>query len=213
MTRSLLKFAVILVLVAAAAGGGTAGLVAIFGNDPANRETAAARDAIIAVAPDGGVVDTARPITGTSMAADAVYEVRGADGRPVAWVAEGEEKGYSGLIRLLVSARRREERLEVLRVVILAQAETPGLGAQAALEQQKRTLWQKLAGSGGKDATLRPFLDRFAGTTQENVEDVQAITAATITSDAVKSAVDQALGRIRKALEGPHDRTDAENDS
>jgi Na+-translocating ferredoxin:NAD+ oxidoreductase RnfG subunit len=97
----------------------------------------------------------------------------------------------------MVSARPAD--LAVLRVVVVAQAETPGLGTTVAETRSTYTLWQKLFGSGEAEQWVNAFLDQFRGKPLQEFPQIHSITAATITSNATKRAVEQALERIRDA--------------
>jgi hypothetical protein len=72
-----------------------------------------------------------------------------------------------------------------------------------AEQKSNFTLWEKLFGpskAGKTEQLINPFLDQFPGKKPEQFSQVQAITAATITSNATKRAVEQALERIRDAV-------------
>lgn len=199
MIRNIVRFVVILGLVCSLMGGGVALMYARFKETLASRDAAAAQAAILAVCPAGASVDAAAPLAGEPLAPDAVYEAKDAAGRVVAWVAGGAEPGYSGLVRVMVGAVKADSGLAIHNVTVVSQSETPGLGANVALSRSSYTLWQKLFGSAEPEVVSNPFLGRFKGKTADTVQDVQAMTAATITSDAAKAAIDQALGRIRLA--------------
>ena len=121
----------------------------------------------------------------------------------VACVAQGEAQGYASGGKGMGGAGPDGERLKVHRGVVLSQQETPGLGATVAEERSNYTLWEKLFGpseAGKTEKLINPFLDRFRGRKQNEIQKVDGITAATITSNATKRAVEQALERIREAL-------------
>ncbi len=200
MTRTLVKFAVILGLICLLMGGGVAVLYGVWRDQIAERERAATLAAMLAVAPEGAEVDAATPIAGSPGDSGAVYAARDPSGKTVGYVAGGEAQGYSSVVKLIVGATADGADLKVLHVVVVCQSETPGLGAQVAERRSTYTLWQKLFGADEPEDFLNPFLDRFQGKRPAEVPDIQAITAATITSNAVKAAVGQALDRIRAAL-------------
>jgi len=201
MIRNLLKFVVILAMVCIVMGSGVAGLYGLWQGRIASREAAARREAIQRVAPQGTTVDASAPVAGQAGTPSAVYAARNGAGETVAYVAAGAAQGYASTVRVMVGARPAAEGFAIHDVVVTAQAETPGLGAQVAEQRSTYTLWQKLFGADEPERVFNPFLDRFEGKTAAGVEDVQAITAATITSSATKEAVKQALARIRKAME------------
>jgi len=197
MIRNLAKFVVILSVTCLVIGGGVAALYGLYRGDIERRELEIKREAIDAVCPEGASVDPKTPIAGAPLAADAVYAARDSAGRPVAYVAQGEAQGYSSVIKVMVGAS--EEDFSVIRVVVLSQQETPGLGATVGEARSTWTLWQKLFGSGEAEQWVNAFLDQFTGKQAQEFPQIHSITAATITSNATKRAVEQALERIREA--------------
>ncbi|HUX00887.1 MAG: FMN-binding protein [Phycisphaerae bacterium] len=199
MIRNLIKFVVILVVAGLVIGGGVAVLYGFFKKDIEQRDLAIKEEAIQEVCPEGATVDPERPTVGQPFAPDAVYVARDSAGRIVAYVAQGEAQGYSSVVKVMVSARAED--FSVIRVVVLAQQETPGLGATVAETRSTWTLWQKLFGSDEPEQRINTFLDQFRGKRVEEFSEIHAITAATITSNATQRAVEQALERIRQAVE------------
>lgn len=101
-----------------------------------------------------------------------VTAVYAADG---GWAMEVHPSGFGGEITLMVGV---EETGSVTGVQVISHAETPGLGAVAA---DKTSAGEAFRGSFvGKSGTLQ-------------VEDIDAITSATITSRAVVDGVNAAL--------------------
>ena len=201
MIRNVLKFVAVLGTVCLVMGGGVAVLYGLWREGIAAREAAARRDAILAVAPEGTTVDPAAPLAGEPGTEAAVYAARNPQGETVACVAAGAAQGYAGPVRVMVGARPTADGLVIHKVVVTAQTETPGLGAQVAEQRSTYTLWQKLFGADEPEQVFNPFLDRFPNKGPEQMSQIQAITAATVTSNATKRAVREALGRIRKALD------------
>ena len=124
-----------------------------------------------------------------------------AEGNLIGWVIEGERRGYSSLIRVMVGVDREGV---ISGINILEQGETPGLGDQAVKAPIYLSLWEFLRGCRAKkDAVRPPFQKQFAGKTLDALEvvigpgreNIQTLTGATITSRAVTEAV-------RGALEG-----------
>lgn len=200
MIRNLAKFVVILSVACLVIGGGVAALYGLYRGDIERRDLRIKEQAIQDVCPEGASVDPQAPIAGAPMAADAVYAARNSAGRTVAYVAQGEAQGYSSLLKVMVGVRAED--FSVIRIVVISQQETPGLGATVAEQKSNFTLWEKLFGpskAGKPEQLINPFLDQFPGKKPEQFSQVQAITAATITSNATKRAVEQALERIREA--------------
>jgi len=95
------------------------------------------------------------------------------NGRVTGYAFRVMPKGYGGTIDMVVGINTKGH---VLGVKILSMKETPGLGSKAAEPK---------------------FLDQFIGKTSKNPikakKDVDAITGATITSQAVSDGVKEAL--------------------
>jgi electron transport complex protein RnfG len=106
-----------------------------------------------------------------------IYEVT-ADGKTIGYAFMAEGKGYGGTIDILVGMKPDNRSLEGIRII--AQQETPGLGA-------------KISNPG--------FFDQFSGITvgeialSRNGGKIDAITGATISSTAVVEAVKDAVTR------------------
>ena len=197
MIRNLVKFVVILSVACLVIGGGVAALYGLYRGDIERRELRIKEQAIQDVCPEGASVDPEHPVAGVPMAADAVYAARDSAGGTVAYVAQGEAQGYSSVIKVMVGVRAED--FAVIRIVVLSQQETPGLGATVGETRSTYTLWQKLFGSGEAEQWVNAFLDQFTGKQAQEFPQIHSITAATITSNATKRAVEQALERIRDA--------------
>jgi len=197
MIRNIVRFLVVLGLACVVMGGGVAVLFAVFKGDLERRDNQEKEAAIREACPPGATVDLEHPLAGKPFAPDAVYAARGPDGRPAAYIAGGEAPGYSSAVKVVAAARPPE--FAVLKVVVVSQRETPGLGSRIAEARSTLTLWGKLFGSAEAEQLLNPFLDQFVGKTADKFGEVHAITAATISSSAAKRAAAQALDRIRQA--------------
>lgn len=109
------------------------------------------------------------------------------EGQEIAYVVPGEGKGYGGTIKMIVAVGMDEK---VLKYTILESKETPGLGDKAA----EGPFSGQFAGKG--DAGLQVTKD------SRNQEAIQAISGATITSEAVTGAVKNALDEVSKFRKG-----------
>lgn len=89
MTRTLLKFVVILALICLLMGGGVAVLYGVWRDQIAERERAATRAAMLAVAPEGAEVDVEKPLAGGTGGPSAVYAARDPSGKTIGYVAGG----------------------------------------------------------------------------------------------------------------------------
>jgi Na+-translocating ferredoxin:NAD+ oxidoreductase subunit G len=89
------------------------------------------------------------------------------------------QKGYGGTIEMIVGLDKRGR---VLGVKILSMKETPGLGMRAS----ERNFLKQFIGRSSKDALKAK-------------KDVDAITGATITSQAVANGVKEAISRFNSS--------------
>jgi electron transport complex, RnfABCDGE type, G subunit len=102
-------------------------------------------------------------------------------GKVIAYILPSESKGYGGTIKMLVAVSPDGK---VIDYNILELNETPGLG---------------------DNATKEPFRKQFKGKTSEalkvvkdksNTENIQAMTGATISSNAVTKGVKEAVDQV-----------------
>jgi electron transport complex protein RnfG len=142
----------------------------------------------------------------------AVGEVRAGlrDGEIVGRVAEGSGQGYSSRIRVVVGVDAGASKVVAIKVIF--QQETPGLGARVNEVKSSDTLWSVLLGKRSQeDGPFLPwFQANFSGVSMEELltistlkgEDINgdgkpdAITGATISSNAVLHAVQEAIGQL-----------------
>lgn len=150
----------------------------------------------------------------------AVGEVRAGlrDGEMVGHVAEGSAQGYSSRIRVAVGVDADASKVVAIKVVF--QQETPGLGARVNEVQTSDTLWSVLSGRRSQEdgASLPWFQANFSGVSMEKLltistlkgEDINgdgkpdAITGATISSNAVLRAVQDAIAQLKVHVTGEH---------
>jgi electron transport complex protein RnfG len=109
------------------------------------------------------------------------------NGELIAYVVPAESKGYGGPVKLLVAVGPDNK---VLKYTVTESKETPGLGDKAFVS---------------------PFIDQFPGKTSKNLvvtkdannkDDIQAISGATITSNAVTTAVKKAVDEVSSLTKG-----------
>lgn len=99
-------------------------------------------------------------------------------GRLIGYVISAEGDGYSGRIEVLVGIDKTGE---ITGLEVLSQAETPGLGARCAeIKHGENEPW-----------FLRQFKKKRAS--ELDLKDMEAITGATITSEAILSGVKEAI--------------------
>lgn len=100
----------------------------------------------------------------------------------IGYVAVASSKGYGGNVQIMIGV---DLNLEITGIEILDQSETAGLGANC----ENRNWLSQFVGRSGTLAVSK------------DGGDIDAITAATITSRAVTSAVNKALGQVTE-IEG-----------
>ena len=198
--KTALRFVLVLGLICLVMGVGVAVLFAAFQARVQAKEREQFDLALRQVLPEGKIELRA----GSRDDASDVYAERDAQGKAVRYAARGAAQGYSSNVRVLVSVDAGT--MALCRVAVLSQQETPGLGANVSLTRSTWTLWDKTGHALGAShrGEVEPFenvfLDQFTGRTVEQLDRVDAMTAATITSNAVKQGVRRAVARITDAL-------------
>lgn len=103
--------------------------------------------------------------------AKGVSEVYQAENK-AGWVITSEDKGYGGRLRIITGF---DAGGLITNIKILEQSETPGLGTKV-----------------GEDF----FLEQFRG--KDRIEGVEAISGATISSEAMKRAIERSLNQMEE---------------
>jgi len=141
-----------------------------------------------------------------------IFAADGDDG--LLYAAEGRAKGYQSTIRVLVSVRVAKPAdfkldgaaafppasgtLTIHRITVVESGETPGLGENVKLVEKDVSLWAKIGGAEERTGMRPAFQVQFDGQSEDALDAVDAVTGATITSNAVKAAVRDAVDRIKK---------------
>lgn len=102
-------------------------------------------------------------------------------GETIAYVVQGESKGFGGEIKLLVAVTKDGK---VMDYAILAHNETPGLGDKAGVDPFKAQF------KGKESKSLEVTKD------PSNKENIQALTGATITSRAVTKGIKEVVDEV-----------------
>ena len=105
--------------------------------------------------------------------------VRVFQGAPVGYVVELSPEGYSGKINVIVGISSADK--SVAGVRILKHTETPGLGSLAASEAFYRKFDNK------------PLIPLKVVKNKQGDDEIDALTGATITTNAIVDAVNQAI--------------------
>ncbi|MBN2584423.1 MAG: FMN-binding protein [Planctomycetes bacterium] len=201
--KQAVRFVIILGIICLVMGSGVALIYAKFKDTIAARDEEQRAALRLQVLPGGEGFSKPEPLPGASD----VYVVKADDGRPAAYAAEGAAQGYSSTVQVMVGVAA-DEQLTVRKVVVLYQQETPGLGANISEAKSTYNLWQKIGVQSSAEAekTYNEFMDQFDAKSVGQLDQVDAMTAATITSNAVKTAVRRAVERVRQATVPSGDR-------
>jgi len=167
-------------------------------------------EAVEFVLPDAARIDASIYPCGPGEDDDIIVGTDGA-GNIVGYAATGKAMGYSDKIEVLVGVEPPLERPRIIAIKILAQSETPGLGAKVGEVETEETIWSAIGGlfsgkKAGVEKVVREpwFQKQFRDKTLEQLvvvktgepDKIQAITAATISSKATTKAVRSAVERI-----------------
>jgi len=139
--------------------------------------------AVLAVVPGGQNVE---PVDLGDLGT--VYKVLDASGQFVGWGITGQGAGFQGIIKVVVGLDPKAQTITGMTVV--EQSETPGLGSNITQDHWRSQFAGKAASDPlevVKGAPSRPY-------------HIHAITAATISSKAVVSIVNNELARVRQRL-------------
>jgi electron transport complex protein RnfG len=122
-----------------------------------------------------------------------IFSGRDGEGKPLGYAIYCEGSGFADKIKLLVGIDLDFHRLRSIK--ILEQKETPGLGSKIEDEDSFLQFW--------RDKSLaKPFVFRKPPVSKMRLKDyeVNAISGATISSDAVTKIVNQAVAWARKEI-------------
>ena len=132
-------------------------------------------------------------------AGPAVYEAKDPTTGRVAYAAGGSGRGYASQIEVIVAVdaavAKHPEAARIKAVKVVSQADTPGFGSKSQAPEFERQFQDLLLGNLELKRNA-PYRDPSKPEDAES--QVAAITGATITSNAVLTAVRQAVARIRE---------------
>jgi electron transport complex protein RnfG len=109
------------------------------------------------------------------------------DGKIIAYVVPAESKGYAGAIKMLVSVSPQGK---IINFDILESKETPGLGDNANKDPFKKQFKGK------------PAKDLLVVKDATKVDNIQAMTGATISSKAVTKGIKEAVEQVSQFVGG-----------
>lgn len=170
--KNILKLSITLLLITAVVAAALAGVNALTEDRIAAVQTEKTNAAIASLFPDSTQVRqlTSQEYSDATGTVTGVYETNGG------WAIEVCPSGFGGKITLMVGISRTES---VAGIQVISHTETPGLGAVA----------------GDKTSAGEAFRNSFVGLSgQLTVDDIDALSGATITSKAIVDGVNAALG-------------------
>ncbi len=113
----------------------------------------------------------------------------------VAFIARG--KGYSSLIETMVGMKPDGT---IIAIKVLSQNETPGLGSRISEIKDNTTIFDILKGKK-QNTSLKPwFQEQFSGKKISQIDNINAITGATISSRAIINVVKNKAVEIQKLI-------------
>ena len=184
---SAVRIVIVLTMVAVLSGGS---LAVVFGfADPliqANRRRET-REAVMAVVPGTARIERGRRVKG-----EIVFRVLDKNGRLLGYAFPTEFSGFQGKIKIMVGMDSKLETITGL--VVLENVETPGLGNKIS-DKSWRDGFRGLSG----EEEIRLVKNQAADREQNEVE---AITGATISSQAVVKGATARIMEVRKAVTG-----------
>ncbi|NLY55521.1 MAG: FMN-binding protein [Firmicutes bacterium] len=142
-------------------------------------QIAAGRLADSGLSPYHDFLPEAVSFTPVEFAGRVVHEARDASGAAFGLVFTEVAEGFCGPIEILVALNPHSE--QIIKIKILTQTETPGLGDRI---------------------TAPDFTDRFSGKRAADLVRIDAISGATISSQAVTAAVDKSVRQVLALYRG-----------
>jgi electron transport complex protein RnfG len=139
---------------------------------------------VLAVVPGGARVESAK-IDGLT----GVHKVMDVGGSFVGWGVEAQGPGFQGIIKVVVGLDRKAQTITGMTVV--DQSETPGLGDNIKQDQWRTQF-------AGKAASGEPL--EVVKATPSKPHHIHAISAATISSKAVATIVNDRLAKVKDQL-------------
>jgi len=183
------RFTLVLTIVCAAAAAGVGAVYLVTKAPIADKALLTEQQARTQVLPDAVAFEEVEKDCG-------IYAGRDPEGKLVGHVAVGEAHGYGGTLRLMLGLGTDGR---IVKAVVLAHHETPGLGAELTKRQSTDTLWTCL-GNGERHAPVA-WTDRLSKKTIDKLEigkGVDAKTGCTITSRGITEAAKDAIRNIRE---------------
>lgn len=154
------------------------------------------KEAIFVVLPEARSYKTVEKTVGQEKTV--VYEGIGADGKPVGIAFKADGSGFQGNVSVMVGLGT--DYLKLKGIKILDQVETPGLGNRIS----ESAFTGQFAG-----VEVKPRIEYLKNRKPEKPNQIQAITGATISSNAVVTNINKAVERVLSAFAQKDERSGA----
>ncbi len=196
-----LKFPIVLVIVALISAASLAALYSVTKPKKDAMQKALVEEALKVVMPDA---DSFEEVTKDIGGEKFSFRIAKKDGDAIGYVATGAASGYSSILQVMAGV---DTSFVIKGVKVLYQKETPGLGDKVEELDSKKTWGTVITGTSPDESELRPwFQTQFDGkqapiAVNKDGGAIEAITGATISSRAVCNAVNDAVEKIKKAVQ------------
>jgi len=120
-----------------------------------------------------------------------LYEGMDSGGKSVGYAVECSGNGFQGKIALMIGVTRTFDKLK--GIAILSQIETPGLGNKISGKNFQKQF---------QGLSTQPKIEYVKNRRPSKPNQIQAITAATISSRSVVKIINRSLDEYRKAFKG-----------
>lgn len=198
--KTMAQMVVTLVVVGLFAGGALSVVNQATAPRIAEQERLAKEAAVLQVFPGGKQAESLIADRAEQIAAGAdpttlpeAYRVLDGDGQVLGLAVLGEGTGFADVIKLVLGVSA--DAAEIRGLHVIKDSETPGLGTKIRPGADFPRQFAAIA-----DGHLRPPLKVVKGT-RANASEVEAITAATISSQAVTTIVNDTVAALRRYLD------------
>lgn len=195
-----LKFPIVLAVIGLLSASSLAGLYKLTLPQKEALKVKQTEEALFAVVPGAREFDS---IEEADPELPVYYVAKDENGKTTGYAVGGEGQGYGGPISIMVGV---DPSFKITGIKIFAQKETPGLGDKIVEVLSKKTWKTVLTGTSPDESTLRPYFQvQFENKNvplklKRNGGEIEAITGATISSQAVVNAVNLAVLRLQDAV-------------
>jgi electron transport complex protein RnfG len=183
MKKVHLKMFIVLIVVGVFSGGSLAVMYRFTQAPIQNTQQKELKEAVFKVIPDAKDYNEIKSVDST-----VIYKVTGQDGETAGYAVAGEGGGFQGNIRLMVGLDKNME--SITGIEILESMETPGLGERVKDEPFRSQFFGMKIPEGVTIGCVKNEKDK-------KETDIQAITGATISSEAVVSIVNELIAEAR----------------